>query len=224
MAFLCAIIPTTAFGSFNSMMKTFLSALIIVLFPSLVLAASFGPARALQNNEVLRGKFTQVHQLRSPNPPIRSEGRFVIAPQYGVLFFVEKPFPLSIAITSAGGMVQSVAGLPVLKLTAEQSAFTAQIPTLLIEASSNNWRLIEREFSLTHDGSASSWQIYLTPKSDNVRMFKSISARGGQFLDEAEILRPDGLYDFFQIHDVTYSSDELSPMEINEFKKVIYSN
>lgn len=203
------------------MIKRLLLILLIALSPTLSFAAKIGPTQPLNDDQILRGRFHQLHQLRNPDPPIRSEGRFLIAPKLGVIFSVEKPFPMTFVITPLG-MVQTVGGMPFLRLTAKESSFIASIPSLLIAAISNKWKNLEDRFTMAQDGSSDYWRVNLTPKTQDRRVpFKNIMASGGKFIEQAEVQRLDGLYDFFRFYDLSIEPNKLTAEELAEFKKVI---
>lgn len=203
------------------MIKCLLRALIIALMPSMAFAAASGPSQILGPHQVLRGKFTETHQMKAPSAPLRMSGRFVVAPEFGVIFKIEKPIPMTTAITPLG-MAQSVPGMPLVRrLSAQEASIYARLPAMAFAALAGNWKALEPNFTVTHDGTPSAWQVYLVPKGIDMRAapFKAISASGNQFVDQAEVLRLDGFYDLFTFYDQSIGSSALTNDEITEFKK-----
>ncbi len=74
-----------------------LLALLALLAPYVALAA--GPSQGLAADEVLRGSFAQQRQLSGFKTPLRTEGRFVLAPVRGLIWQAEKPFAVTTVIT-----------------------------------------------------------------------------------------------------------------------------
>ena len=50
--------------------------------------------------DVLRGQFSQEKQVSGFKNPLRSQGRFVVARQHGVIWSTLKPFPSEVVVTA----------------------------------------------------------------------------------------------------------------------------
>jgi hypothetical protein len=156
-------------------------------------AASQAPYRGVRPGEVLRGRFTQERTIKGFDRPLLSAGDFVLAPGLGLIWRTERPFAIVTVITAAG-LVQDVDGTETTRLAAAQLPFLARLYDLLGGALSGDWRALGRQFDMTQHGDARQWELLLAPRTgaDTLTMpFRSITLRGGQFLDEVTIARPD---------------------------------
>jgi hypothetical protein len=205
------------------MVKRFLLTLcFVIIHPTLLPAAEVGPATPLGANQVLRGRFTKVHQQQLPGLPHRMEGSFVVAPEFGIILSFEKPLPTRTIVTPVG-MVQAVGNETVYKLSANKSTFIKKLPGMLFAALAKNWKKLEPELAITHYGTPSAWRLTAIPKNaerDRL-LFKALSAGGGAFVDQIEIQRLDGLYDFFRLSQQRLVPTDLTNEEITDFKRTL---
>jgi hypothetical protein len=150
--------------------------------------------RSLAAGEVLRGHFKQERQLKGFDRPLISTGDFVLDHGLGLIWRTEQPFAIMTVITSAG-LVQSIDGEETTRLTATRLPFLARLYDLLGAALSGDWRALDKLFQVTRQGDPGHWQIELVPHAgaDPLAMpLRSVTLRGGQFLDAAKIVRLDG--------------------------------
>jgi len=178
----------------------------LVLCPTVSTAADFGPARRLAESEILRGSFVEERAVKGLSRPVRSEGRFVVAPGYGVIWAVQKPLPVTFVFNDSG-MVQTVGNIPVLQQTAAKNPFLARVTGLLSAALGGNWKMLETEFDIKKSGPGKNWRVKITQKpGGNSKMpFRAITASGKTYVERAEVLRNDGLSDtyVFAAHSIT---------------------
>jgi len=150
--------------------------------------------RSLVTGEVLRGRFKQERQLKGFDRPLISTGDFVLDHGLGLIWRTEQPFSIMTVITAAG-LVQSIDGAETTRLAAVRLPFLARLYDLLGAALSGDWRALDKLFQVTRQGDAGHWEIGLVPQAgaDSLAMpLRSVTLRGGQFLDEAKIVRLDG--------------------------------
>jgi hypothetical protein len=150
--------------------------------------------RSLAAGEVLRGRFKQERLLKGFDRPLISTGDFVLDHGLGLIWRTEQPFAIMTVITSAG-LVQSIDGEETTRLAAARLPFLARLYDLLGAALSGDWRALDKLFQVTRQGDPGHWEIVLEPHAgaDPVAMpLRSVTLRGGQFLDEAKIVRLDG--------------------------------
>ncbi len=206
------------------MLKKLLWLLHIVSLPASAFAADFGPTQKLDAQHILRGRFIQTHQRRLPNKPVRSEGRFVVAPKLGLIFAYEKPIPLTLIVTPTN-MVQSIGGMTLASQTIINEQFFNRLPGMMIYALSGDFNNLGKYFEISkdQDKTTSKWRVHMTPKGPECgsNLFKSISASGDKFVDQAEVQRLDNLYDFFIFHDQTIGDDALTSDELADFRKTL---
>ena len=150
--------------------------------------------RGVAPGQVLRGRFTQERRIKGFDRPLISTGDFVLAPGQGLIWRTEHPFAIVTVIT-AKGLVQTVGGTETTRLAATRLPFLARLYDLLGAALSGDWQALGTQFTVTRQGDAAHWGLTLVPHAgaDPLAMpFRSITLRGGTFLDEALIARLDG--------------------------------
>jgi hypothetical protein len=196
-----------------------ISLLLLVILVGSTSALAEGPTGTrLSEGQVLRGQFVQERHLQGFDNPLRSEGRFLLAPGHGLIWQTEKPFAVITVITAAG-LAQDVNGNQTLKLDAAKLPFLDQLYGMLSGALTGDWSKLEAGFDVARKGTDQQWQVVLQPrKADDTAMpFKSIDAAGGQFIDELTLTRPDGDFDKLSFHDQAISEQPLSAAEMAAF-------
>jgi hypothetical protein len=176
-----------------------------------------GPAH-LAEGQVLRGQFVQERHLQGFENPLRSEGRFVLAPGHGLIWQTEKPFAITTVITAAG-LAQEVNGNQTLKLEASKLPFHNQLYDMLSGALTGDWAKLEAGFTVTRSGDEQHWQVALKPrKADDPGMpFTAIDVTGSQLIDEILLTKPNGDFDKLSFHDQAISDQPLSAAEMAAF-------
>jgi hypothetical protein len=193
-----------------------------VLFLVTLLGAPSAWAGDLSTNQlsvgadkVLRGHFTEQHHVISGSAPIRSEGHFVAAPAYGLIWAVEKPFPTSTIITS-NNAVQDFGGikmkLPVKNLQA--------LYVMISRALAGDWSALEKDYVISRSTDGRHWQMQLTPhKTKNTKLpYTAIKAEGGDFIEHIGLSRANGNAYTIDFIETTLSALPLSDTEAKSFK------
>jgi hypothetical protein len=160
----------------------------------LILAALAGlPVRAgaVTAGQVLRGRFVQERHLRGFDAPLRTEGRFVLAPGRGLIWQAETPFAVTTVITAAG-LVQDVDGSETMRLPAARLPFLSRLYGMLSGALSGDWGGLEPDFVVVRSGDAGHWRAELTPRAADAVPFSGIVVSGGRFVDQVRIDKPNG--------------------------------
>lgn len=143
---------------------------------------------SLKPGEILRGHFTQERFLAGFAQPVRSEGRFVLAPGQGLIWQGDRPFAVVTVITPAG-MAQSLGGKETMRLSATKAPFLARLHEVMAGAMAGDWRALEGEFVVSRQGDA----VTLVPRrADMAQPVKAIRARIGAFVDEVEVEKSEG--------------------------------
>ena len=194
-------------------------AILLALCPAAAFGADFGPSHQLASGEVLRGRFTEDTPLKGIANPLHSEGRFVVAPGHGLIWAVEKPMAMMFIFTNAG-MVQIIGGIPLLQQSSQKNPFLAQVTGLLAAALSGDWKTLEPNLAITHNGNAKLWRVKMTPRPTCplTMPFRAITATGGSNVDNAEVLRPDGLSETF-----TFSNHSVTPGPLTNAETAAFS-
>jgi hypothetical protein len=185
-------------------------------------AAAQTSYRGVTAGEVMRGRFMQERQIKGFARPLVSIGDFVLAPGRGLIWRTDRPFAIVTVITAAG-LVQEVDGTETTRLAATQLPFLARLYDFLGGALSGDWHALDAQFEVTQQGGAHQWELALVPRgvANLVTMpFRSITLRGGQFLDEVRISRLDDDSDRLVFSDQTLSTGGLSNAEAALLREV----
>jgi len=186
----------------------------------LILAALAAlPVRAdavtpLSPGQVLRGRFVQERHLKGFDAPLRTQGRFVLAANKGLIWQAETPFAITTVITAAG-LVQEANGTETMRLPTARLPFLSHLYAMLSGALSGDWHALDPDFTVTRTGDAPHWQADLTPKHPDATgmPFTHITVAGTQFVDQVHMDKPNGDSDQLTFLDQTLSRSPLSPEE-----------
>ena len=194
------------------MMRLLLHIALGVILSTITASADSGPH--ITNSEVLRGRFVQERHLQGFAAPLRSEGRFVLAPGRGLIWTTEKPFGVATVITESG-LIQEVNGNQTLNMSAAKLPFLSRLYRMLGGALASDWLGLEDDFILAREGDVENWQLHLTPKkAEALTMpFRAIAVKGQRFVDEVILTKPDGDHDRLTFHDQVLSSTPLTADE-----------
>ncbi|MEI6986062.1 MAG: outer membrane lipoprotein carrier protein LolA [Rhodospirillaceae bacterium] len=174
-----------------------------------------GPSRTISASHTLHGAFIQERRLQGFRAPLRSEGRFMLAPGRGLIWRSEKPFAVTTIIT-ATGLVQESGGSETLRLPAARLPFLAKLYDMLGGALAGDWHALERDFTVARQGDDTAWQVDLQPQvaADPVAMpIQAIRIVGGRFVDRVEIVKDGGDADVLTFTDQTLSDALPTPEE-----------
>lgn len=166
---------------------------IVVFLLALLSATPALAAETLSAGQVLRGAFVQERFLKGFQAPLKSEGHFVLAPSRGLIWRTEAPFAVT-TIMSPAGLVQEVKGNETMRLPASRLPFMSKLYTMLGGALTGDWKALEDMFVVERGGTAEAWTLHLTPKraDDPTMPIRAIDVRGGRFVEEVQIAKPDG--------------------------------
>lgn len=179
----------------------FCGAFLIALFLSVAAAsaANGGPHLGLVKGKTLSGRFVHEHPIQGFDKPMRTEGRFSIAPGSKMLWVIEKPMQTTTTV-SQGTLVQSVGEFPLLKLTPQQMPFLADVEDKLLAGLNGKWSEVEKDYIVSRKAIERGWVVILIPKPTGTggQPFQKIVARGDAFPEKVEIILKDGTTDTVQ--------------------------
>jgi len=168
---------------------------------------------------ILRGSFTQDHPIKGMQTPMHSEGHFVVAPGFGIIWAIEKPMAMDIVVTK-NGAIQTIGGVPILNFPASKNPFLGKAAPLLCAALGGNLAPLEPDFAIARAGKPEAWRIIFTPRQAQGAPFQSLVAEGGRFVTAATAARADGLSDVFRFADQAVVKELPTPAETALFKAV----
>lgn len=143
----------------------------------------------LTAEDVVRGEFVQEKHLRALPQALRSQGEFVLARDYGLLWQLQQPLLHLLRITPTGIAQQ----LPDGRWQATANAASSRESRLFLALLSGDFAPLETSFSLDVQGSADDWSIRMTPTDTLLqRIFSYIDLRGGLTLQHIELHETQG--------------------------------
>jgi hypothetical protein len=197
-------------------MRTYLLALILLCFPVAALAAQKPAAQtSIGVGQVLRGSFSEVREMGGSNAPFVSSGHFVIAPDHGLIWGMERPMATSTIVT-ANAIAQDIGGLAI-KLPAKN---LQHVFHMVSGAIMGDWTSLESDFVITPGGSADHWTMALTPNGNSKSPYASITITGSSFVETIVMTKKDGTHDTFGFNNAVLSTTSLTPMEAALFQEV----
>ncbi len=175
----------------------------------MILALPAAAAETLSEGQVLRGAFVQERFLKGFQAPLKSEGRFVLVPGGGLIWRTETPFAVT-TVMSPAGLVQEVKGNETMRLPAARLPFMSKLYTMLGGALTGDWKALEGMFAVERTGDTAAWNLHLTPRraDDPAMPIRAITVRGGRFVNEVEIAKPDGDRDRLTFRDQALKTEQ----------------
>ena len=169
----------------------------------------------LADGQVLRGRFVQTRLLRGFSRPLVSEGKFVLAPDQGLIWRAETPFAVVTAM-SARGLVQHMRGNETFRLNADRIPFMTQLFEMLRGALSGDWTSLRKDFDIERTGDTGSWRMLLTPRNaaSPAMPFQTIKADGGCLVENVVLAKPNGDSDTLRFLDQNIATGPLDTEEL----------
>ncbi len=166
-------------------------------------ALDCAPCINLKPGQMLSGRFIHAHPVEGFDKPLQTEGRFTVDPNSKITWTIEKPMLTTTTITN-DGLAQSVGNFQLLKVNAQQVPLLATLQQKLLWAISGNWTKLEPDYQIKRRGNASAWEVTLVPKNpeDAKKAFRQIVAKGGSFVDQADVMLPNGTVDHVAFSDM----------------------
>jgi len=171
----------------------------------------------INTDQILRGQFTEEHQINGGNGPMVSSGHFVVAPTHGLIWGIEQPFPTSTIITPQGAM-QNFGGIS-MKLPTKN---LRHLYDIVGGALMGDWTGLEKDFVIIREGDHQKWSMILTPRHlDNPKLaYTKIIVTGHRFVENIILTKRDGNTDTLGFTEVALSSPPLQAREMAAFEKV----
>ncbi|MDR1889885.1 MAG: outer membrane lipoprotein carrier protein LolA [Zoogloeaceae bacterium] len=194
---------------------------------TLFLCLSFSAAHAedvLQEVErqlilepVVRGEFVQTRRLAQIKKPLVSNGRFLVAQNYGVIWENVSPIPQTTRLTR-DEIVQTDGKETLMKLNAEKEPVVRIINGILFSVFSGDVAALARVFDYSGKVEGKVWRLDFTPKDKNLaRLIRELRLEGGRDVSSVELESAAGDVTRIEFKAQTYG-DALTPEEQNRFK------
>ena len=165
----------------------------------LVMLAMVAPALAATDVEavkqrvakvdVLRGEFTQEKQVAGFKNPLRSQGRFVLAQDHGVIWTTLKPFPSEVVVTRDRILSRQSDGSSRVELDGRQQPAMRSVNAIMFALMSGDAQALSAQFTVKVEvlpGNA--WKMQLTPRSAMLgKVFAQLTLSGDRYVREVQI-------------------------------------
>ncbi|WAH58366.1 outer membrane lipoprotein carrier protein LolA [Pseudomonas silvicola] len=138
---------------------------------------------------VVRGPFVQEKHLRALPMPLTSQGNFVLARDFGLLWLLKTPLQQDYRISPKGIARRDALGWQMLP---ERNAGSEQ-NRLFFAVLQGDTSALERDFELQLSGDSQHWQLALTPRSLLLKqIFTQIRISGGPYVERIELSETQG--------------------------------
>ena len=139
--------------------------------------------------DVLRGEFTQEKQVAGFKNPLRSQGRFVLAQDHGVVWTTLKPFPSEVVVTRDRILSRQSDGSSRVELDGRQQPAMRSVNAIMFALMSGDAQALSTQFTVKVEvlpGSA--WRMQLTPRSAMLgKVFAQLTLSGDRYVREVQI-------------------------------------
>lgn len=197
---------------------------------SVLLAAALLPARAddtglamvaqrVANVAVLRGDFSQEKQVQGFKNPLRSQGRFLLARDKGVVWTTLKPFPSEVVLTRDRILSRQRDGSARIEMDAKQQPALRSVNAMMFALMSGDVKALSSRFdakaqALPDNG----WKLVLTPQPGPMaKAFSSITLEGDRYVRRVAIAEGNGDVTRLQFSALTQTPAQLAEDEARRF-------
>ncbi len=153
-----------------------------------------GIQRQLADVTVLHGRFTQEKQVRGFRNPLRSQGRFVLARNRGVIWITEQPFASEVVITPTQIRTRQADGSQRVEVDSTLQPGLRVVNALLFSVLSGDLQALMEHFSVQSSAvDNAGWQLSLTPKPGPLaRVLAQVSVAGDAYVRQVRIGEQNG--------------------------------
>jgi outer membrane lipoprotein-sorting protein len=139
--------------------------------------------------DVLRGEFTQEKQVAGFKNPLRSQGRFVLAQDHGVIWTTLKPFPSEVVVTRDRILSRQSDGSSRVELDGRQQPAMRSVNAIMFALMSGDAQALSAQFTVKVEVlSGNAWKMQLTPRSAMLgKVFAQLTLSGDRYVREVQI-------------------------------------
>lgn len=175
-------------------MNRFLRTLCVLLMlamvaPALAVTDVEAVKQRVAKVDVLRGEFTQEKQVAGFKNPLRSQGRFVLAQDHGVIWTTLKPFPSEVVVTRDRILSRQSDGSSRVELDGRQQPAMRSVNAIMFALMSGDAQALSAQFTVKVEvlpGNA--WKMQLTPRSAMLgKVFAQLTLSGDRYVREVQI-------------------------------------
>lgn len=144
--------------------------------------------------QVLRGGFEQEKRVAGFRNPLRSQGRFLLSRDKGVVWTTLKPFPSEMVITRERILSRDEAGNSRVQADAKRQPALRQINAMMFALMAGDVSALAARFDIDAEAlPGNAWSLTLKPKAAALeKVFSQIELHGDHYVREVEILEAGG--------------------------------
>ena len=164
-------------------------AMLAVVAPALAATEVESVKQRVAKVDVLRGEFTQEKQVAGFKNPLRSQGRFVLAQDHGVIWTTLKPFPSEVVVTRDRILSRQSDGSSRVELDGRQQPAMRSVNAIMFALMSGDAQALSAQFTVKVDALPDNgWRMHLTPRSPMLaKVFSALELSGDRYVREVQI-------------------------------------
>ena len=169
--------------------------------------------------DVLRGEFTQEKQVAGFKNPLRSQGRFVLAQDHGVIWTTLKPFPSEVVVTRDRILSRQRDGSSRVELDGRQQPAMRSVNAIMFALMSGDAQALSAQFTVKVEALPNNgWKMQLSPRSAMLgKVFTSLSLSGDRYVRQVEITEANQDITRIQFAEMRETPAALSAQEGGKF-------
>ena len=179
-------------------------------------------AQRVASQKVVRAAFTQERHARAFTSPLISAGRIVIAPETGLLWLLEDPFAVSIALTPERVIEREEGIAPRITPLATQPVFRT-LMGLFLDLPSGRADGLAATFAAEVDSGVigvDDWRLRLVPRDALLaEAIADIEVTGGRFISTVVVNEVSGDFTVVRFTDHAVDGEGLSVLETQAFRE-----
>ncbi len=143
---------------------------------------------------VLRGGFEQEKRIAGFRNPLRSQGRFLLSRDKGVVWTTLKPFPSEMVITRERILSRDEAGNSRVQADSKRQPALRQVNAMMFALMGGDVSALAARFEIDAEAlPGNAWSLTLKPKAAALeKTFSRIELHGDRYVREVEILEAGG--------------------------------
>lgn len=163
--------------------------MLVMVAPALAATDVEAVKQRVAKVDVLRGEFSQEKQVAGFKNPLRSQGRFVLAQDHGVIWTTLKPFPSEVVVTRDRILSRQSDGSSRVELDGRQQPAMRSVNAIMFALMSGDAQALSAQFTVKVEvlpGNA--WKMQLTPRSAMLgKVFAQLTLSGDRYVREVQI-------------------------------------
>jgi len=162
--------------------------------PSAIAADPLAQVRAqVAQVPLLRGEFVQEKQVAGFKNPLRSNGRFLLARDKGVVWTTTAPFPSEIVITQDRILSRQRDGSRRVEVDGKQQPGLRSVNAMMFALMSGDMKALTSTFDVKEEAAGQGWKMTLVPRSRQLaQAFTSVRLSGDRYVREVELREANG--------------------------------